>query len=391
MTSFLSPEIRRNPYPLYEQMRSAAPVMRDPASGLWMLFDYESVKRAVTDHDAFTSAVTRGQAAKWLVFMDPPRHVKLRALVMRAFMPKSVTALESRIREISQSLLNDCIQAGEVDLVAGFSLPLPMMVVADMLGIPSADWARFREWSDIILDLSCSVAGGAEGEKATQAFRTVTIEMSNYLASLLDERRAAPKDDLLSRLVQAEVDGERLTDDEILGFFQLLLVAGHETTTNLINNAVLSLLEHPDQLERLVNQPDLVPSAIEEVLRYRSPLQWVMRGARHEVEFRGQKIPAGAFVLPVIGSANRDPEVFNDPGRFDIGRDPNPQIAFGHGAHFCLGAPLSRLEGRIALGDLLPWLPQMKLADSAPWEPRKALHVHGPTRLVVRALRRVRA
>jgi cytochrome P450 len=384
MTSFLLPEIRRNPYPLYDQMRSAAPVVRDPATGLWMLFDHESVKRALNDHDTFSSAVTRGQAAKWLVFIDPPRHVKLRALVMRAFMPKSVAALETRIREISRKLLNDCISAGEFDLVAGFSLPLPMMVVGDMLGIPSSDWVRFREWSDIILDLSYSVAGGVAGEKATQAFRVVTAEMAAYLAALLDERRATPKDDLLTRLVQAEVDGERLTDDDILGFFQLLLVAGHETTTNLINNAVLCLLEHRDQLDHLVARPDLVPSAIEEVLRYRSPLQWVMRGVRQEVELRGQTIPVGAMVLPLIGSANRDAAVFPEPGRFDITRDPNPQIAFGHGIHFCLGAPLSRLEGRIALGDLLEHLPDLEVADTAPWEPRKALHVHGPAKLVVR-------
>lgn len=201
---------------------------------------------------------------------------------------------------------------------------------------------------------------------------------------MLDERRKAPKDDLLTRLVQAEVDGERLSHEEILGFFQLLLLAGSETTTNLINNAMLCFVEYPEQLARLLGRIDLLPSAIEEVLRYRSPLQWMYRATTRDVELHGHAIPAGKLVLAMIGSANRDPRQFPDAGRFDIARDPNPHIAFGHGIHFCLGAPLARLESRIALTDLLDRLRGFKLASDEPWEPRKGLHVHGPTRLPIR-------
>jgi len=212
----------------------------------------------------------------------------------------------------------------------------------------------------------------------------VKEEMRAYLSDLIEARRKAPRDDLLTRLVEAEVDGERLTEEELLGFFQLLLSAGTETTTNLINNAILCLVENPDQLARLRAAPDLLPSAIEEVLRYRSPGQVMYRETKRDVEMHGQVIPAGRFVLAVIGSANRDPQQFRDPDRFDIGRDPNPHIAFGHGIHFCLGAALSRLEARVALSDLLERVKGFELASDEPWEPRKALHVHGPIRLPIR-------
>jgi cytochrome P450 len=201
---------------------------------------------------------------------------------------------------------------------------------------------------------------------------------------LVAQRRAAHQDDLLTRLVMAEVDGERLTPDEILGFVQLLLVAGQETTVNLLNNAVLCFIENPDQLARLQAAPHLLPSAIEEVLRYRSPIQWMPRATRRDVAVGGQVIPAGKLVLPLIGSANRDSKEFRDAGRFDITRDPNPHIAFGHGIHSCLGAPLARLEARIALADFLEQVKGFELASDEPWEPRKALHVHGPSRLPIR-------
>jgi cytochrome P450 len=209
-------------------------------------------------------------------------------------------------------------------------------------------------------------------------------EMKAYVADLLAARRRAPEGDLLTRLVEAEVDGERLTDDEILGFFQLLLAAGIETTTNLIGNAVLCFLESPGALARVEAAPDAWPTAIEEILRYRSPGQMMFRQARRDVTLRGGTVPAGAFVLAMIGAANRDPAQFQDPGRFDVARTPNPHLAFGHGAHFCLGAALARLEARIALPDLLGRARDLALASDAPWEPRKALHVHGAQRLPIR-------
>jgi cytochrome P450 len=382
MMDLFSDEMRRDPYPMYDQMRSASPVLHVPQLEAWLIFDYEGVKRALNDHEAFVSAVPA--PPNWFIFFDPPRHTRLRALITRAFTPRSVTSLEPRIRELSRGLLNQTIERGEMDLATDYSVPLPMMVIAEMLGIPVADLPQYKRWSDEILKLSYSLLRGADEVRAVSEFDSATAEMRAYLPQVLKQRRAAPKDDLLTRLALAEVDGERLTDEEILGFFQLLLVAGQETTANLINNAVLCFVENPDQLARLRSRPDLLPSAIEEVLRYRSPLQWMMRATRCDVEMHGQVIPAGQLVLPMIGSANRDPQQFVEAGRFDITRDPNPHIAFGHGLHFCLGAPLARLEAKIALTDLLERMKGFELASAEPWEPRKALHVHGPNRLPIR-------
>ncbi|HEX8440784.1 cytochrome P450 [Archangium sp.] len=386
MMNFFSEEMRRNPHPAYEQLRSRSPVLHEPLADLWMIFDYEGVKRVLNDHEAFSSIIAPPTAAtsQWLVFSDPPRHTKLRALIMRAFTQRAVSSLEPRIRELSRELLEQTLGRGEMDLVSDFSVPLPLMVIAELLGAPVEDQPRFRRWSDVILALSHTVSGGEEAARVHREFRAVTDEMSAYLEGLIEQRRVAPKDDLLTRLVEAEVDGERLKEEEILGFFQLLLVAGHETTTNLISNAILCLIENPGQLARLRESPDLLPSAIEEVLRYRSPVQAMWRVTRREVRMHDQVIPVGKMVMPMIGSANRDPRKFHDADRFDLTRDPNPHIAFGHGIHFCIGAPLSRLEARIALSVFLERVEGFALASDAPWEPRKAIHVHGPARLPIR-------
>jgi cytochrome P450 len=384
--NFLSEEVRRNPYPVYNQFRSTSPLVHDAGTGLWMIFDYAGVKRVLSDHDAFSaSPSTAGHPhPKWLIFLDPPRHTKLRALIMRAFTPRVVAKLEPRIQELSRGLLDPAIGRGEMGLAEEFSIPLPMMVIAEMIGIPSSDWARFRAWSDVILRLSYTMFNAEEAAAASADYFRVTAEMSAYLPVLIEQRRATPGDELLTNLVEAEVEGERLSHEEILAFVQLLLVAGQETTANLINNAVLCLIDHPDQLARLRTKPDLLPSAIEEVLRYRSPIQWMYRATKCEVEMHGQMIPAGKLVLAMIGSANRDPQQFPDPERFDIAREPNAHIAFSHGIHFCIGAALSRLESKIALSLLLDRMTSFELATDQPWEPRKALNVHGPTRLAIR-------
>jgi cytochrome P450 len=271
-----------------------------------------------------------------------------------------------------------------MDLATDFAVPLPMMVIAQMIGIPPADWQRFKDWSDVMLRLSHTRSGTEEGYRALDDFRVATDEMDHYLTGMLAQRRSQPLDDLLTRLVEAEVDGERLTSEDILGFFQLLIIGGQETTTNLINNAMLCFIEHPDQLARLQAAPELLQSAIEEVLRFRSPLQWMMRTPRRELEMHGQVLKPGKLLLAMIGSANRDPGQFPDAGRFDIMREPNPHIAFGHGIHACQGAPLARLEARIALADLLERVKDFRLASPEPWEPRKAFHVLGPSRLPIR-------
>lgn len=387
MVDLFSDEVRRNPYPLYDQMRSRSPLLYvPPPFDGWLIFDYDGVKRALNDQEWFSSRVPAPR--NWFIFFDPPAHSKLRGLISRAFTPKSIAALESHIQELSGQLLERALRQSEFDLAAELSVPLPMKVIARMIGIPPSDWERFKHWSDSMLELSYARQGGEEAAQAGREFNAVTAEMNEYLTQMIAQRRAKPEEDLLTRLIEAEMDGERLSQDEILGFFQLLLIGGQETTTNLINNAILCFVENPDQLALVRSNPALLPSAIEEVLRYRSPLQWVMRTPRRDVEMHGRLIPAGKLVLPMIGSANRDPKQFVEPNRFDVQRDPNPHIAFGHGIHSCLGAALARMEARIVLGDFLRLVPDFELANKEPWQPRRALHVHGPTDLMIRTGRR---
>jgi cytochrome P450 len=390
MMEFLSEDMRRDPYPLYEQMRGASPVLNFPGTDMWLLFDYESVKRAITDSEAFSSSVTppTGKAPDWMIFSDPPRHSNLRAIVMRAFTPKTISALEPRVRELSRRLLSRHLERGELDLVGDYSDLLPTLVIAEMLGIPSKDLATFQRWSGIIAKLSYALTGGEEALRGLAEHAAAKEEMRLYLTDLLAERRRSPQDDLLTRLSEAEVDGQRLSLEDILGFFQLLLLAGTETTTSTISNAMLCFLEYPEQLARLRREPQLLPSAIEEVIRFRSPTQFVFRESRREVELHGQRIPPGKMVLPMIGAANRDPSHFSEPERFDIARNPNPHIAFGHGIHFCLGAALARLEARVALSDLLEHFADFQRTSSEPWEPRQGLLVHGPARLPLHFTRR---
>jgi cytochrome P450 len=352
-----------------------------------MIFDYEGVKRVLSDYETFSS---RHGPAEWLAFMDPPRQAKLRALISRAFTPRMVANLEPRIRRLAIDLLEPVMAKGEMDVATDFAGPLPMIVICGMLGIPASNHARFKLWSDIILDMSYTVPGNRDdvAEAAWDAFVTVTNEMDEYLDAQLHQRRGADAPpDLLTSLARAEVDGQRLTRQEILGFFQLLLVAGQETTTNLINNAIICFIDHPDEFARLRSRMALLPSAIEEVLRFRSPVQWMFRLTTRDVDFSGQTIPSGRVVLAMIGSANRDAKVFDQPDRFDIARDPNPHLAFGHGIHFCMGAPLARLEASITLTELLKRVDRFERAGTEPWKPRKALHVHGPTHLPIRFAR----
>lgn len=383
---FFSPEIRRNPFPVYDRLRAAAPLLHEPSFDAWMIFDYAGAKQALTDHERFSSSMfTAGRAnPEWMIFLDPPRQAKLRGLVSRAFTPKAIAELAPRIRQLSRELLDKVVERGEMDLASEYATPLPMIVISEMIGVPATEWARFRHWSDIILKLSHTMSAGAAATAAVAEYAAIKGEMAAYLNALMAERRSAPRDDLLTRLVQAEVDGERLSQQEIIGFVELLIVAGQETTSNLIANAILCFVEDSVELARLLAARELWPKAIEEVLRYRSPVQWVFRATKCEVTMHGQTIPAGKLVLPMIGSANRDPLVFPEPQRFDIAREPNPHIAFGHGIHFCLGAPLARLEASIALPDVLSRLKGLELAGNEPWEPRSALHVLGPTRLRVR-------
>lgn len=359
-----------DPFPWYRSMRETKPVCHDPRLGVWMVFGYGDVERVLNDHEAFSSRF--GQMS--LINTDPPRHRQLRNLVTQAFTPRAVEGLRPRITEIVEQLIDKVVEAGEMDVVEDFAVPLPVIVIAELLGIPIEDRALFKHWSDAI------VTGGGSELSPSRAMS----EMATYFTRLAAERSQEPRPDLISALLAARIDGESLTHGELLSFCTLLLIAGNETTTNLIGNAIICLDEHPDMAAGLAaDGPRLLDSAIEEVLRYRSPVQSMFRVTRSEVEIGGHAIPAGQPVLAWIGSANRDPLRFPDPDRFDIRRSPNRHLAFGHGIHFCLGAPLARLESRIALEALLRRLGHLSVDRSRGLQPLASHIVYGVQHLPV--------
>jgi cytochrome P450 len=271
-----------------------------------------------------------------------------------------ISALEPRVREITHQLLSGITHKTEFDAISGLALPLPIRVIAEMLGVEPQRYNDFKRWSDILVGML--MPQGVSPEQAAYA-EAETAAFQQYFRWAIEERRHHPGDDLISALVQEEEQHQHLTVDEVFGFAGLLLVAGNETTTNLLGNMLLALLEHPDQLKLLLSDPSLIPGAIEETLRYDSPVQMLFRIAREDIELGGKKIVKGSLVWPVLGSANRDETRFPDPDRFDITRDPNGHVAFGHGIHFCIGAPLARLETRIAMEALLPHLEGMRAPE----------------------------
>ena len=382
----LSPEWFLEPAPWYERMRRTAPVHQDDGSGMWSVFRYDDVERVLSDWKAFSSrfgvydepgdAVSPIGAS--MIGTDPPSHSKLRTIVSGPFGIRAIAAMEPRIRAITDRLLEPVVARGSMDVVSDLAEPLPVTVIAEMLGIPAEDRRTFKEWSDAIVELSNQFGGGDDEAMRRQR------EIGRYFLEVIEERRAHPGTDLISRVVHAEVDGQHLSDHDVLGFCILLLVAGNETTTNLIGNAVRCFLEHPDVAARLAAHPESLPTAVEEVLRYRSPVRAMFRVATADVPLDGTTIREGESVLAWIGSANRDETKFEDAARFVPDRTPNPHIAFGHGIHQCLGAPLARLEGRIALESILRRC-RTQRADEGPesLEPVPSLIVNGVRHLPV--------
>jgi cytochrome P450 len=359
-----SAENQLNPFPHYERMRETAPVYFDEPSGSWHVFRYDDVQRALSEYAAFSShmggddASGTGQLfASSLIATDPPRHRQLRSLVTQAFTPKAVDALAPRIAALTNQLLEGIAARGSADLIKELAYPLPVIVIAELMGIPAEDRERFKEWSDVIVSQT-RTDSTSENHSATNT------EMTEYFLALIDQRRSRPGQDLISTLLAAEIEGQKLTVPELLGFCALLLVAGNETTTNLIGNTVLCLAEYPGTMNRLLREPALLPQTIEEVLRFRSPVQSMYRVTVAETTLGGEVIPAGAPIVAWIGSANRDERQFQRPAEFDVDRGQNRHLAFGHGIHFCLGAPLARLEARIALGSLLSRLPGLSLVGA---------------------------
>lgn len=352
-----------NPFPWYQEMRAAHPVYYDKENEFWHIFRYEDTQRILNDPATFSSEVPQRIATEEerkqmgepsILTLDPPRHRQLRSLISQAFTPRTVARLTPRITEIINTHLDKVASAGRMDVIADLAYPLPVIVIAELLGVPTADQAQFKHWSDNIVS--------TDQELATQSFR----ELREYLKQVTNQRRQEPREDMISELLAAQVEGKHLTEGELLSFYTLLLVAGNETTTNLIGNAFLCFDEHPEVIEQLRAQPELLPGAIEEVLRYRSPVQRLIRIAGADVTIGGQTIKEGELVSPWVGSANRDEAQFPQPDVFDIRRTPNRHLAFGHGIHFCIGAPLSRLEAKIALGTMFERFRDIRLDSQVP-------------------------
>jgi len=372
-----------DPFPQYERMRATAPVFQDDHSGSWHVFRYDDVQRVLSEHATFSSRMggdnpsgTGQLFASSLITTDPPRHRQLRSLVTQAFTPKAVDALAPRIAGLTDELMAEIAGKGSADLIRDLAYPLPVIVISELMGIPSEDRERFKHWSDVIVSQTRTLP-------ASETQDSTTSEMVEYFLALIDQRRSRPGTDLISSLLAAEIDGQKLTVPELLGFCALLLVAGNETTTNLIGNAVLCLAESPGTLERLLSEPALVPQALEEVLRFRSPVQSMYRVAVADTVVGDHLIPAGAPIVAWIGSANRDGQQFQRAAEFDVDRNPNRHLAFGHGIHFCLGAPLARLEARIALEALLSRLPGLSVASGAQLERMDSSIVYGLKELPV--------
>jgi cytochrome P450 len=362
---------RDNPYPYYKTLLDGSPRTIDlfghPAV---IVARYADVTAILRDHARFSSVqqispevrergVFRGAAT--MLFSDPPVQTRLRRLVSRDFTPRRIREMEPRIREIADNLLDGIERKGNFEVMADMANVLPVMVIAEMLGVPPDEYQTFKQWSDAI------IAGGntLPGQPIPDDVVEIIDNLRAYFSREIEKRRAQPGPDLISALVAAHVDNEAMTADELLAFVVLLLLAGNETTTNLIGNGMLALGRHPDQMELLRRNPELGPRAIEEMLRYDGPVQATSRRAMADAEIGGTAISEGTECFILLAAANHDPAQFPDPDRFDITREPRDHVAFGEGIHFCIGAPLARLEGAIAVGETLRRLPKLHLKDSA--------------------------
>jgi cytochrome P450 len=388
-----SDDHRGDPHSLYHQMRSEAPVYEGigPETGrrFWFLTRHQDVLDTFRDprlgrevdrlpahlqeQHRFPNEDMLAIVNTHMLNMDPPDHTRLRRLVSSAFTPKRVRDLEPRIRAITEGFLDGL--DGEVDLIHDFALPIPVTVIAELLGVPIDDLDGFRAMVDGFLR--------AETEEAAMA---AGMQMIQYINVSIEQKRKEPGDDLLSALIHLEEDGDRLSDIELTSMVNLLLIAGHETTVNLIGNGMLELMRHPDQMRRLVDDSDLIDLAIEEMVRFNGPVETPFpRIVYEDITVRGVDIPAGDMVIPVLAAANRDPEVFENADTFDIGRDSKQHVGFGFGVHFCLGAPLARLEARVAITALLDRNPDIALAvDDSDLEWNPGFFLRGVRRLPVR-------
>ncbi len=367
-------------YDWFQHMQKHHPVWRDDASGCWHVFRYEDVYQVITDYTLFSSEVpSRIQSEeeevispvqRSLITMDPPQHRQYRNLVSPVFTPRALARLSERVAAITQELLDRVKEQGEMDLVEDLAYPLPTIVISEMLGAPVEDRPLFKRWADLLLSQQLSDAEISNGglltsdREITKLFR----QMHDYFHSMLEERSKNLRTDMMSDLIMAEIDGARLDRESIISFCILLLLAGHVTTTNLLGQALRCFDEHPEVMVQLRQNPGLMPGAVEEVLRYASPVWRLRRTPNTDTTLAGMTIPAGSMVFAWVAAANRDEAQFVEPERFLIERNPNKHVAFGHGIHFCIGAPLSRLETSIALPMILAQLPGLRTLPEKPGE-----------------------
>ena len=356
----VSDEVARDPYAVYRRLRNRDPVHRMRLIDAWVLTRYEDADFMLRDHERFGAEDRRfhDTGLTTMLDVDPPDHTRLRALVSRAFTPRSVSRWHGRVQEIADRLLDAVADHDRFDLIAALGYPLPVTVIAEMLGVPAEDMDRFEGWSnDIALIVEPILAPGQ-----VENVRRATGELFAYFETIVEARRHEPRDDLVSALLAAEEEGDRLSREELLSTMLLILVAGNETTRNLIGNGMLALLRHPDQLRRLRDEPDLLEPAVDELLRYDSPVQLDGRVVREDLELGGKRLRVGQKAIALLGAANRDPEAFENPDALDIGRKEKSHLSFGRGIHYCLGASLAVLEARIAFGGLFERFPSIRLA-----------------------------
>ncbi len=384
----LDPEVLANPYPLYHRLRTEDPVHWDPFLHAWVVTRYADVVHVLHHFSARRTPTPEQLSAKGLealnpiaqvmvrqmLFLDPPDHTRLRALASAAFTPRRVERLRSHIQEIMNGLLDALVSRGQTDLIADFASPAPAIVTAEMLGVPVEDHEQLKDWSADFAEMLGNFQHNPD--RFPRVLRSVQ-EMCSYFRSAMQEQRLHPRGGLVSAMMEAEVDGAKLTEDEIIANLIVTMVGGQETTTNLIGNGLLTLLRNPAEMERLRADSSLIPSAVEELLRYESPSQHTARLAPADIEMGGKKIRERHAVIAVMGAANRDPERFPDPDRLDIARQDNRHLAFGWAAHFCFGAALARLEGQIAFEAILGRLPNLTLDPTPPLVWRDNLGLRG--------------
>jgi pimeloyl-[acyl-carrier protein] synthase len=385
--SLMDPQVLADPYPFYDDLRRDEAVLWDEFFKGWICGRYKEVVAALHDPRLGAHRVTSDEEmaalglaelaplyfplTNQLLFIDPPKHTRLRSLVSKVFTPRRVEIMREYLQRLVDQMLADIATQGSMDVIRQIAYPLPVTVIAELLGVPVSDREQLKKWSD---DYAAMLGSFQYIPDNPEEVLKSLNEMTDYFLAIIQEYRKNPKDNLLSDLIIAQEQGNRLDNDELIANCILLLAAGHETTTNLIGNAILTLFQHPDQLELLRQNPSLIGSAIEEILRFESPAQYTVRKANEDLELGGKTIKKGQAIILLLGAANRDPERFVDPARFDIQRTDNKHIAFGYAAHFCVGAPLARQEGQIAVMTMLERLPNLRLESTeAVWRENKNL------------------